>query len=135
MLGIVFTDVPDGESIRKAIAFNLTGPVVLFISAFYFFKRKITRNTLLEGMVYIILPIFSMISYMYFRTPDLKEIVFRGSANFETSGGFGPNQVATIIGVGAFILILFLFLNKKISGFLFLEIILLLIFLMLDKNF
>ena len=129
LLGIVFTDVPDGESIRKAIAFNLTGPVVLFISAFYFFKRKITRNTLLEGMVYIILPIFSMISYMYFRTPDLKEIVFRGSANFETSGGFGPNQVATIIGVGAFILILFLFLNKKISGFLFLDAVLLVYFI------
>jgi len=102
---------------RIAIAFNLTGPIVLYISAFYFYRRYISRKKLLEGLFFMILPIFSMISYMYFRTPDLKEIVFRGSANFATSGGFGPNQVATIIGVGMFILALFLFINKKLSGY------------------
>ena len=117
LLGIIFTDVPEGESMRIAIAFNLTGPIVLYISAFYFYRRYISRKKLLEGLFFMILPIFSMISYMYFRTPDLKEIVFRGSANFATSGGFGPNQVATIIGVGMFILALFLFINKKLSGY------------------
>ena len=35
-----------------------------------------------------------------FKTPDLKDIVFGGAANFATSGGFGPNQVATAIGLG-----------------------------------
>ena len=29
LLGIVFTQVPDGESIRRAIVFNLSGPIVL----------------------------------------------------------------------------------------------------------
>ena len=128
LLGIVFTDVPHGESIRKAIAFNLTGPVVLYISALYFYRRKVSRNTLLEGLVFMVFPIFSMISYMYFKTPDLKEIVFRGSANFETSGGFGPNQVATIIGLGMFILAVLVFLNKKLSGYVLLDIIFLIYF-------
>jgi hypothetical protein len=128
LLGIIFTDVPDGESIRKAIAFNLTGPVVLFISAFYFYKREIPRKKLLEGLFYMILPILSMMTYMYFRTPDIKDIVFGGSANFQTSGGFGPNQVATVIGLGMFILTVFIFLSKRLSGFLIIDVLLLVYF-------
>ena len=128
LLGIVFTDVPDGESMRKAIVFNLSGPVVLFISAFYFYKRNISRNKLLEGLFYMLLPMFSMIIYLYLRTPDLREIVFNSAANSTTSGGFGPNQVSTIIGLGMFILMLFLFLNKRISNILALDVIFLIYF-------
>lgn len=128
LLGIIFTDVPSGESIRRAIVFNLSGPIVLFISAIYFYKRIITRNTLLRSLFFMVLPIFSMITYMYFRTPDLKALVYTGSANFQASGGFGPNQVATIIGLAIFIFTVFLFLNKKISGFMFLDVIFLIYF-------
>ena len=42
LLGIVFTRVPEGEYIRKAIAFNLSGPFVLGIAGLYFYKRSIT---------------------------------------------------------------------------------------------
>ncbi|MEI6864491.1 O-antigen ligase family protein [Flavicella sp.] len=128
LLGIIFTDVPYGESIKNAISFNLSGPVVLFVSAFYFYRRKISIKKLLEGLYYLIIPIFSMMSYMYFRTPELKEIVFVGNANFETSGGFGPNQVATVIGVGMFVLALFLFLDKKLTKFYILDVLFLIYF-------
>ena len=128
LMGILFTDVPDGESIRKAIAFNLSGPFVLYISAFYFYRRSISRQKLLEGLYYMILPIFSMISYMYFRTPDLRSLVYTGSANFDASGGFGPNQVATIVGLGMFILTVYLFLNKKLTGFILLDALFLIYF-------
>ena len=43
LLGIAFTRVPEGEYIRKAIAFNLSGPFVLGISGLYFYKRNITK--------------------------------------------------------------------------------------------
>ena len=128
LIGIVFTDVPDGESIRKAIVFNLSGPIVLFVSSFYFYRRKISRDKLLEALFYMVLPMFSMVVYLYLRTPDLREITFRGSANFSTSAGFGPNQVSTAIGLGMFILMLFLFLNKRISGFLVLDVLFLVYF-------
>ena len=128
ILGIVFTDVPEGESIRKAIVFNLSGPIVLFFSAIYLYKRRVTRFKLLEGLFFMILPIFSTVMYLYLRTPDLREIVFNSAANSVTSGGFGPNQVATVLGLGIFILTVFLFLNKKISGFLFLDVIFLVYF-------
>jgi len=129
LLGIVFTQVPEGESIRNSIAFNLSGPILLGVAALYFYQRPIDREKLLDSMFFMLLPLFSMISYLYFRTPDLKEIVFRGSANFETSGGFGPNQVATAIGLGIFIITIFILCKKKLTGYLFLDYIFLMYFI------
>lgn len=121
LLGIVFTHIPEGESIRKAIVFNLSGPIVLGISALYFYKRPIKSVNVIDALFFMLLPLFSMITYMYFRTPDLKEIVFGGAANFDTSGGFGPNQVATAIGAGIFVITIFMLMKKKISGYLVLD--------------
>lgn len=129
LLGIVLTRVPEGEYIRKAIAFNLSGPFVLGISGLYFFMRTISKNDLLNALFFMILPLFSMVTYLYFKTPDLKEIVFRGAANFETSGGFGPNQVSTAIGLGVFALVVFILVKKRVTGFLLLDILVLLYFI------
>ncbi|QTD37575.1 O-antigen ligase family protein [Polaribacter batillariae] len=129
LLGIVFTKVPEGESIRKAIVFNLSGPVLLGIAALYFYKRPITREQLLNALFFMLLPLFSMVTFLYFRTPDLSEIVFGGEANFQTSGGFGPNQVATAIGLGIFILTIFILLKEKLSGYLFLDAVFLIYFI------
>ncbi len=121
LLGIVFTVVPEGESIRKAIVFNLSGPIVLGVTALYLYKRPISKKQLNELLFLILLPIFSMISYMYLRTPDLKEIVFGGASLGETSGGFGPNQVATALGIGIFVLAVFLLVKVRLSGYVLLD--------------
>ena len=128
LLGIIFTRVPEGEYIRKAIAFNLSGPFVLGIAGLYFYKRSITKENLMNALFFMILPLFSMVTYLYFKTPDLKDIVFGGAANFDTSGGFGPNQVATAIGLGIFIIAVFILMKERITGFLLLDVFLLLYF-------
>ena len=128
LLGIVFTRVPEGEYIRKAIAFNLSGPFVLGIAGLYFYKRNITKENLSNALFFMLLPLFSMVSYLYFKTPDLREIVFAGAANFETSGGFGPNQVSTILGLGIFIISALILMNKRVSGYLLLDVFVLLYF-------
>lgn len=129
LLGIIFTETKDGESIRKAITFNLSGPIVLGVTAFYLHKRPISREQLFHILFCMLLPLFSMIVYLYFRTPDLKEIVFGGVANFATSGGFGPNQVATAIGLGIFIISIFILLREKITGYPILDLIILTYFI------
>ncbi|WP_299667481.1 O-antigen ligase family protein [uncultured Polaribacter sp.] len=129
LLGIVFTQVPEGESLRKAIAFNLSGPVVLGVSAFYFYKRPITKKQLYNAMFFMLLPLFSTVSLLYFRTPDLSEIVFGGEANFEASGGFGPNQVATAIGLGVFLITVFLISKEKLTNYIFLDALFLIYFI------
>jgi O-antigen ligase len=122
LVGIAFTEIPFTESIRKAVAFNLSGPILLGISAIYFYNRKITLQKLMEMLFYMGLPVISMLSYLFFETPNVKDINFGGAANFEASGGFGPNQVATILGLGIFIVSIHLFLKKRIFSFLIIDI-------------
>jgi len=122
-IGIIFTQVPSGESIRKAIAFNLSGPISLAIFALYCNFRHITIKELNQLLFFVLLPIFSMISLVYFKTPSLEDLVFTTSSNFDTSGGFGPNQVSTMIGVGTFIIAIFIILRVQLSKYLFLDII------------
>jgi len=50
--------------------------------------------------------------YLFLYTPSIKDSVTGTASNFATSGGFGPNQVATILGVGMFILFSRLLFNK-----------------------
>jgi O-antigen ligase len=129
LLGIVFTRVPEGEYIRKAIAFNLSGPFVLGIAGLYFYKRMISRKNLLNALFFMLLPLISMVTYIYIYTPNLKEIVFRGVANYATSGGFGPNQVATALGLGIFIIAVFILMKERITGYLLLDVFVLLYFI------
>ncbi len=121
LLGVVFTSVPEGESIRNSIVFNLSGPVILGFCAFHFYGRRISKKTLFHAMFFMLMPIMSMTSFLYFRTPSIEEIVFGTVANFGTSGGFGPNQVATILGIGIFIIAAFLITKRKLTGYIFLD--------------
>lgn len=114
LIGIAFVNIPFDQSIRKAIAFNLSGPILVGVSAIYFYKRHLSLSTLMDMLFYMVLPIISMLALLYFRTPSLSEISFGGGANFETSGGYGPNQVATILGVGMFIVAVYLFFKRRI---------------------
>lgn len=122
-IGIVFTQVPPGESIRKAIAFNLSGPISLAIFALYCNQRDVTIKELKQLLFWALLPIFSLISFVYFKTPNLEDFIFNTSSNFATSGGFGPNQVSTIIGFGTFIIGVFLILRVQLSQYLLLDFI------------
>jgi O-antigen ligase len=125
LIGIGFIDIPFTESIRKAIAFNLSGPILLGISAIYFYKRKLSLITVLDLLFVMVLPVISMLSLLYFKTPNISNIEFGGQASFDASGGFGPNQVATILGLGIFIVTVNLFFKKRIFPFYVLDILLL----------
>lgn len=89
--------------VRKAIAFNITGPVCLGISAIYCYNRKISISNVNGILLALGLPIFSTAVYLILYTPDLKEILTGTGSNNDTSGGFGPNQVATLLGIGMFV--------------------------------
>lgn len=122
LIGIAFMDIPFSESIRKAIAFNLSGPFLVGISAIYFYNRKIAMNNLLNFLFVMVLPIISMLSLLYLKTPDIESIRFSSNANFTTSGGYGPNQVATILGFGVFIFLLHLLFKKRIFSLFILDV-------------
>ena len=100
-------------NIRKAIAFNLSGPVCLAISAIYTYQRKINKKDIELLITAMIFPIVSMVTYMYLYTPSNRDVFTGTESNFATSGGFGPNQVSTIIGLGMFVVFIRLILYTK----------------------
>lgn len=91
-------------NIRKAIAFNLSGPVCLGLAAIYCYGRVIKFSQIKIILVGMLMPLISMAVYLFLYTPDLQAAITGTGSNFATSGGFGPNQVATVLGLGMFIL-------------------------------
>ena len=112
LLSIAFTTYNYTDEVRRMIAFNLAGPVSLGFMAFYCYKKQITFKQLQYILFMALLPVISMVTYLFLHTPSIKEVVTGTASNFATSGGFGPNQVSTILGVGIFILFARLLLNK-----------------------
>lgn len=92
------------DSFRQIILFNLSGPLCLTVAAMYCHGRSITMDDMLTYLNYIVYPIIAMTVYIYLYNIDIREVVTGTASTSATSGGYGPNQVATILGLGAFIL-------------------------------
>lgn len=102
---IIATFVLDPTTdIRKTISFNISGPVCLGIASLYTFNRKITIGEINNILLMLGMPIITTASYLFFYTPsNIREVLTGTGSNNDLSGGFGPNQVATILGLGLFI--------------------------------
>ncbi len=99
--------------IRKAITFNIIGPITLMISAIYCYQRKISFDQIKRIIDMLAYPLMATLVYMYLYTPSVKDVVTNTESNFETSGGFGPNQVSTILGLGIFLFFVKIVLISK----------------------
>lgn len=100
-------------NMRKAVAFNLSGPICLGISALYCYNRSISFKDFQKVIIAFILPLVSTLIYLFLYTPNLREVLTSTGSNYDTSGGFGPNQVATMLGFGIFLLVVRFFINSK----------------------
>ena len=115
-----------GEATVQNIVFNLIGPVNVALAVVFFRKQWMDKEDFIETLRLMFYPLVSVFAFTVMKTPDLETVEFTLGANFETSGGFGTNQVATAFGLGAFLV--FLFLSKKwtLTGYRWLDIVLLL---------
>jgi hypothetical protein len=107
--------------IRKALVFNLSGPVCLAICAVYMFKRNVLFSDLQNIVMAMGFPIFTTAIYLFLYNPSVKDVVTGTQSNFATSGGFGPNQVSTVLGLGIFIFFAQLLLFSKSKKLMFLN--------------
>ena len=122
--GIVYSGLNFGyeANFRKAITFSLGGPFCLGIAALYCIDRRVTLKQLQYLCWSLLMPIICMGSYLYFYTPDTREILTGTGSNFAASGGFGPNQVSTALGLGMFLMVVQLFTQSKHRVSLFLNL-------------
>jgi len=98
---------------RKLIAFNLSGPVTLGVSALYCYYKKIKKKDFERVVIMLLMPLLAQMFYLYLYTPSLKEGIISLSGNYAATGGYGPNQISTVLGMGAFLLVTRLFVIKN----------------------
>lgn len=98
----------------RDLVFNFLGIFNLGLALVYFYRTTILHEDLLRLFRLIAYSIIPLLVSVTLKTPDFQDLQFTLAASFETSGGFGSNQVSTILGLG-FLLIGFCYLtNQKI---------------------
>jgi hypothetical protein len=117
---VSFENISYDVNFRKAVLFNLSGPLCLSFVALYTYGRTLTYKEFLNVLNFIVYPLISMTVYIILYRPDLRDVITNTAANSAASGGFGPNQVATVLGLGIFILFSRLFIpyTNKLTHFL-----------------
>ena len=119
-----------GQNIRKAIAFNLGGPVSLGIAALFCYGLQVTKKQLESIINFMLLPLVSTLAYVIMYNPDVSAVATGTGSNFASSGGFGPNQMSTVLGLGFFLMAVrfFHFSHTKLLRYLDLAFVLLFAF-------
>ena len=89
---------------RTTVLFNLSGPLCLCLAAVFCYGRTILLQDFLKVLDYMIYPLITIVVYITLYTPNIQDVVTGTASNAALSGGYGPNQVATVLGLGVFLL-------------------------------
>ncbi|WP_452226401.1 O-antigen ligase family protein [Lacinutrix cladophorae] len=101
---VASTTLSFDANFRTNIAFVLSGPVCLGFTALYCYDKKINGKQLHKLLLYLLLPIIANTIYIFFYNPSVRDVLSGTGSNRSTSGGWGANQVSTILGLGMFIM-------------------------------
>ncbi|MDI1256444.1 MAG: O-antigen ligase family protein [Flavobacterium sp.] len=98
---------------RKIISFVISGPLCLGIASLYTYQRKISYNNMNLILLGLALPVISLAVFLILYNPSVRDVITGTDSNTTTSGGFGPNQVSTALGLGIFVFISRAILQSK----------------------
>jgi len=112
---VTFENLSIDLNFRKAILFNISGPLTLSVVAIYTYGKSISFKDFLSVLNHIVYPLIAMTVYIILYNPDLRDIITNTAANSAASGGYGPNQVATALGLGIFVLFSRLLIPYKLK--------------------
>jgi len=98
----------DFSGARQAVSFNLSGPLALAAAACFFRQCTLSREQLGQVLIAAAGPVVSIAILTARGTYGASDIAFLSGSNFQTSGGFGPNQVSGALSAGAFMCFLLL---------------------------
>lgn len=113
---------------RKRVAFNLIGEVLLVLSVFYFYNRKFESKDLADIGKWMIYGLFLMSIMILLKSPSYDAIEYGRQSNFAASGGFGPNQVSVMFGLGILLLGYFIIKDIKLFNYKYISYVLLVLF-------
>lgn len=97
---LVWMQIPAFQA-RNVTSFNLSGPLALAVAAWFFANLRLSREGISRVLFALAAPIVGVLTASFFGTMTAQDLSFGGGSNFATSGGFGPNQVSAVLGLGA----------------------------------
>ncbi|WP_235982404.1 O-antigen ligase family protein [Gelidibacter maritimus] len=109
---VASTTLSFDANFRTNIAFVLSGPICLGLSALFCYNKHISFKQMSQILLYMLLPIIAHTAFVYFYAPDLRDVLTSTASNSAAAGGFGANQVASALGLAMFILTVRIFLNS-----------------------
>lgn len=104
-----------GEKARAAISFNLSGPLAMMVCILFFQQIRLTWQERKMLVWFLVAPLLGIVSIIVQTIRSVGVVSFANDSNFLTSGGFGPNQVSAVLGLGALLLIL-VFTGSRRNG-------------------
>jgi len=98
-------ELVDLAFIRGRVSFNLSGPLALAVSVMFFRQVHLTRGDMARILVCCVSAIAAVYGVTLHSTLSSDAIQFTTESNFVTSGGYGPNQVSAMLGLGLLLLL------------------------------
>lgn len=114
---------------REHLSFNLSGPLTLTMSVLFFYGMGLTAQQFQRLLLIPLGPLAGVAGIALSRTLRAGFIEFIQESNVVLSGGFGPNQVSAMLGLGAFLAMFFLLqdglrLTHRLAAFVVMSILL-----------
>ncbi|MGB5476011.1 MAG: O-antigen ligase family protein [Thermoanaerobaculia bacterium] len=109
---LTFDAISNLEQARQAMAFNLAGPVALFMA--FWFATTMSQHRVDPQMALLTFlgPAFGVATLALQSLVSAEAVEFTNASNFVASGGFGPNQVASVLSLGLLFVLLQRFMVK-----------------------
>ncbi len=121
---VASTTLSFDANFRTNIAFVLSGPICLGVAALFCYDKRISMKQLNTLLLYVVLPIITHTVYIFFYNPTVRDVLSGTGSNRAASGGWGANQISTVLGLGMFIIAVRLFTKSPNIGMKILNIIL-----------
>ncbi|MBO6606974.1 MAG: O-antigen ligase family protein [Psychroserpens sp.] len=121
---VASTTLSFDANFRTNIAFVLSGPICLGIAALFCYDKRISMKQLNTLLLYVVLPIITHTVYIFFYNPTVRDVLSGTGSNRAASGGWGANQISTVLGLGMFIIAVRLFTKSPNFGLKILNVIL-----------
>ena len=93
----------DWGTARDYISFNLSGPTAVFVCAWFFSNLEVRKDDLRRMLLIMVAPVASIAAVAIYVLSTAGNVTWSDASNFTASGGFGPNQVSSVLGLGLLI--------------------------------
>ena len=111
---LTFVKIEDFSQLRQTISFSLSGPVSLAVCMVCLYRVRLTLRQGSQLILTMLGPLTGVAAICSYATARLSaDYEFGNESNFDVTGGFGPNQVSSALGLGILLAFLWIQVNRQ----------------------